>query len=144
MRTASSPDDKIEIIQVLRGIAATLVAGFHLNAAGEKTAGYEGIFNVFRHGEVGVDLFFVISGFIIFYTSARRPNLTAWTFAKARFWRIFPPYWAILALYVGLAVALGALTGDTSKVPDAGTLIISVLLVPYPDYVIPIAWTLAI
>ncbi len=144
MRTASSQDGKIEIIQVLRGVAATLVAGFHLNAAGERNTGYDGIFNIFRHGEVGVDLFFVISGFIIFYTSTQRPNLTAWKFAKARFWRIFPPYWAILALYVALALALGMLTGDNSKIPDFGTLLVSVFLLPYPDYVIPIAWTLAV
>jgi exopolysaccharide production protein ExoZ len=60
---------------VLRGIAATLVVAHHA---------FE---NPVRVGAAGVDLFFVISGFIMANCSRER---TAVTFLADRAWRIFP------------------------------------------------------
>lgn len=135
---------KIVGLQILRGVAATLVAGFHLYAAA-KVEGFEpGLFAVFAGGEIGVDIFFVISGFIIFYVSQNRPSMTRGTFLKARFWRIFPPYWAILTLYILAAWALAFVLGDRSRLPDAPGLAVSFLLLPFPGHVITIAWTLAV
>lgn len=135
---------RIDSIQALRGIAATMVAGFHLYAAALAETGAAGAFAVFRHGEAGVDIFFVISGFIITLTAGMRPEQTATEFALARFWRIFPPYWIILALYLGLAAAARMATGSGQESPGMGALIISVLLLPYPAHVVVIAWTLSV
>lgn len=135
---------KIESIQVLRGLAATLVAAFHLNGAGLVETGYHGLFSLFHHGEAGVDIFFVISGFIIYYVTRKRPGQTLRDFAEARFWRIMPPYWAILSLYILLGLALFFVMGDGSRLPTLRETIVSVFLLPHPDQIIIIAWTLAI
>ena len=135
---------KIESIQLLRGAAATLVAAFHLNSAGISETGYSGFFSLFRHGEAGVDIFFVISGFIIYFTAQAKTGQTVGQFLSARFWRIYPPYWAITLLYLGLGLGLALVLGDHSKLYGARTLLNKFLLVPYPDFVIVIAWTLSI
>ena len=74
-------------------------------------AGASGVFAVFARADAGVDLFFVISGFIIFAT-AHRPGQTSVSFLSARFWRVVPPYWAALSLYLGAAAGLAVLTGE--------------------------------
>ncbi len=50
----------------------------------------------------GVDLFFVLSGFLIgriYFRSLRDGTFTLWSFWQARWWRTLPPYFAALALY---------------------------------------------
>ena len=135
---------KIASIQILRGVAATLVAGYHLQQAAVAEGGNPGIFRIFSGGEIGVDIFFVISGFIIFFVASNNPELSRKAFISARFWRIFPPYWTILTLYVLAALALALALGDQSRLPDAQSLLVSYLLLPYPDHVIIIAWTLSL
>ena len=125
---------RIVSLQILRGFAATLVAGFHLYAAAVSEGFDPGLFRLFAGGEIGVDIFFVISGFIIFYVSQNRPGMTWRDFIRARFWRVLPPYWAILTLYILAAVALAALLGDRSKLPDLHKIVVSFLLLPYPDH----------
>src|SRR6185312_9907494 len=60
-------------------------------------------------GFAGVDLFFVLSGFIIATTSradlGRPGRLPGYLFRRA--WRIYPTYWAALAIAVGVYAALG-------------------------------------
>lgn len=135
---------RIVSLQILRGFAATLVAGFHLYAAAVAEGFDPSLFHIFAGGEIGVDIFFVISGFIIFYVSQSRTDLTWRSFVQARFWRVLPPYWAILSLYILAAVAFAVVLGDRSKLPDLQNLIVSYLLLPYPDHVITIAWTLSV
>jgi peptidoglycan/LPS O-acetylase OafA/YrhL len=54
---------------------------------------------VFTLGVSGVDIFFVISGFIICQVAAR-PHTGALTFLVRRWWRIFPLYWIVLTFAV--------------------------------------------
>lgn len=70
-------------IQYLRAAAAIAVVLFH---AAEKT-GFQ-----FAIGAAGVDVFFVISGFIMWVISARRP-VTPLKFLSDRILRIVPAYW---------------------------------------------------
>lgn len=134
---------RIDSLQALRGLAALLVAGLHLYGNAAFATGYTGPFALFRHGAAGVDLFFVLSGFIICHTANRKPGQAPAAFLTGRFWRIVPPYWLVLALTVALAVAWAAASGDANKVPTLRTLVVSALLLPYPDYVIVITWTLS-
>lgn len=69
-------------IQVLRALAVLAVVAFHYN-------------NDLRAGQGGVDLFFVISGFIMAHVM---PGKRPWQFLKARVRRIVPTYWAAIAL----------------------------------------------
>ena len=136
--------ERFDGIQVLRGIAALAVVGFHLYAAAISEGGTPGPFVLFARAYIGVDLFFVISGFIIVHVAGNRPDLTVRAFLAARFLRVVPPYWLTLVLTVAAAAALVLLTGDDSKLPSMQALAISVLLVPFPDHVMPIAWTLTL
>ncbi len=137
-------NNRIDSLQLLRGIAATLVAAFHLYAAA-KAEGYDpGLFRLFEHGEAGVDIFFVLSGFIIFYTASKNIAAGPAYFFQSRFWRIFPPYWAVLALYVAAFSVSFYLLGDTARSLDTKTLLASFVLAPIPDQVIIIAWTLSL
>jgi peptidoglycan/LPS O-acetylase OafA/YrhL len=85
--------ERLDVIQALRGIAALAVVGFHarfcLGAAGER---------LFGSGYAGVDLFFVISGFIMVHTTAGAPP--AGTFLKKRIARIWPVYVIATLAYV--------------------------------------------
>lgn len=66
-------------IQFLRGVAATMVVFHH--ALGQ----FAGIHNLLptEEGAMGVDLFFVISGFVMTYTTARA-GYNAGDFLKRR------------------------------------------------------------
>jgi exopolysaccharide production protein ExoZ len=92
-------------VQVLRFLAAFAVVAFH--AWGVAPQGYklpDGIASVVVScGGRGVDLFFVISGFIIYYAT-HRSSLTAGGFLRRRVERIVPLYffvtWAVILLGV--------------------------------------------
>lgn len=81
----------------LRGILALLVALFHLPLLGHL---YDT--SVVRHGELAVDFFFVLSGFVI--THASMAQLTSWQggvgFAIRRFGRIWPLHVVVLGAFV--------------------------------------------
>lgn len=72
-------------LDALRGIAALSVVFFHFTL-GHTQATYG--FNI---GCVGVDLFFIISGFVIFMTIEK--CVTWKDFAISRFSRLYPAYW---------------------------------------------------
>ncbi|WP_058962030.1 acyltransferase family protein [Type-E symbiont of Plautia stali] len=62
--------NKIVSIHYLRGIAALLVVAYHNKTSGYEASGNQDIFEyLFKGGAFGVDLFFIISGFIIAYST---------------------------------------------------------------------------
>jgi exopolysaccharide production protein ExoZ len=131
-------------LQMLRGVAATLVVLFHLQAASVSEGHSPGILSLFVAGEVGVDVFFVLSGFVIFHAAQGRPDWTAGAFLRQRFWRIVPSYWAVLMLTLLALAALGVMRGDWSEWPSPYRIAVSFALLPIPDQVMAIAWTLTV
>ena len=90
-------------IQILRAVAASIVLLAHQWAALAQVGAPDAIYN-WASGAFGVDLFFVISGFIMVYTSeplfGRRdaPRI----FIGRRLLRIVPLYWFLtLAIVIG-------------------------------------------
>ena len=87
---------QIVSIDGLRLMAAALVLGEHLfisawlpseHSGVTLTHAFDGLKPYFCYGWVGVPIFFVISGFVIAYSSQ---NVTAGTFARHRFFRLYP------------------------------------------------------
>lgn len=82
---ASKP--RYEILDGLRGVAALIVVAFHLFETYSKGPEYQ----IFNHGYLAVDFFFVLSGFVIGYAyDDRWDRMTVWQFCKRRLVRLHP------------------------------------------------------
>ncbi len=95
--------DRIPVLDGIRGIAILLVMTFHfwISDLASGTALWDRIYgDVAGIGWIGVDLFFVLSGFLItgiLYDSRESPNYFR-VFYGRRTLRIFPLYYASLAI----------------------------------------------
>ena len=130
-------------IQVLRGVAALGVVAFHAQQE-----------LMWRHlpsllpdlliGAAGVDVFFVVSGFIILYASAPLFGRAASVilFARRRVARIVPLYWLTLAVYALYAAAYHLPPYDLHAIERG--LVLSMLFVPAHDNapLLTTGWTL--
>jgi exopolysaccharide production protein ExoZ len=139
---------KIRSIQSLRMLAALMVVFLHslsvlFNAA--RTV-HPHIFRLEDTLNGGVDIFFVISGFIITFSASQylgaRESLR---FIKKRFIRINPVYY--IATLLILAVTLHWMEKN-HVVLSSAAILKSILLLPVadrtqsPNYILPPAWTL--
>jgi exopolysaccharide production protein ExoZ len=99
--TIESPDRGVISIQMLRAIAATMVVFVHMDVQLQRlhysTLGTNWMAS-------GVDVFFVISGFIMWTSVERRPGMTATAFFRNRLIRIVPLYWFATTLLLLVAV----------------------------------------
>lgn len=88
----------------IRALAAMLVLGMHADQ--NVSAGISSALPFFKGGYLGVDFFFVLSGFIIthvYFSSLARPNRAAVrVFLWHRFIRLYPVHVTVLALLFGL------------------------------------------
>jgi exopolysaccharide production protein ExoZ len=100
-------------IQFLRFVAAFSVMLHH------SSDGFHGHINVLA---AGVDVFFVISGFVISYST--KPGETVYEFAAKRFIRVMPMYWLATAACIGFTYLYW------KDLPNWEHLIRSVLLIP--------------
>jgi peptidoglycan/LPS O-acetylase OafA/YrhL len=110
-------------VDALRGLAALAVAGGHFYS-GLWTPRTGPLFprplhQVLTHGNVGVEIFFVISGFVMAYSlrQARIGPRFFGLFLLRRSLRLDPPYWATIALAVVLAFAAGWLRSRPPVLP---------------------------
>lgn len=90
-------------IQLLRAIAALLVVLYHGQLAISTrfaSPAFAAETYFFAFGAVGVHIFFVISGFIMVYTTRVDQNFVARDFLRRRILRIYPMYWVCVALYL--------------------------------------------
>jgi peptidoglycan/LPS O-acetylase OafA/YrhL len=86
---------KLESIQALRGIAVLGVIAFHAMTIERKYSGGDQLLpGLLEFGQTGVDLFFVISGFVmVTVTRGRGGRGDTGRFLWSRFSRIYPTYW---------------------------------------------------
>ncbi len=77
-------------IDALRGIACLSVVLFHFNVNQPDSWHWMNL------GVAGVDLFFIISGFIIFYSLQKRNDFKG--FVISRFSRLYPAYWVSVCI----------------------------------------------
>ncbi len=143
MMRAGPPSPKIVGIQALRGIAACGVVLCHLTGFETKyLAGHSILPSSFRFGMVGVDLFFVLSGFIMTSMSLgkfSRPG-EAGRFLKRRFLRVYPIYWAWSVPVLVLFLMRPDMVNSSHGRPDV---LRSFLLLPQEHLpLLLVAWTL--
>ena len=123
------PGANIVSIQYLRAGAALLVVFYH---ALYQIKEYQGLFEggIWRFGSAGVDIFFLISGFIMWVTTATR-HTTPVGFMKNRIIRIVPMYWIVtLGLFTLSSILPNAIMiVDTTP----GHLARSLLFIPHAD-----------
>lgn len=106
---ASSPQTRLETLQVGRGLAALAVLLHHAAQSVDRLVGElpAVVSNVFAYGYLGVDFFFVLSGFIIYYVSQGHVADPHWPrrYAESRITRVYLPY---LPITVAVALAYTA------------------------------------
>jgi peptidoglycan/LPS O-acetylase OafA/YrhL len=100
---------RVNEIDLLRFIAAMAVLFFHYafrgNAAdGMTTLAYPALAPLAKYGYLGVELFFMISGFVILMTAARG-SLRG--FVVSRFVRLYPAFWACCTITFLAILAIG-------------------------------------
>ena len=129
-------------IQILRGIAATLVVFHHSleeSLAISTTVAPEWLI---RFGACGVDIFFVISGFIIYsvtYGRAAQIPERPSPFLLKRLTRIFPLYWIFLLATLALWSTGYFYRSLRIDAPILGS---SIFLLPSKAPIVGVAWTL--
>ncbi len=138
-----SPSDtskrlRYEGVQALRAVAVLLVMLTHLKYAGD----FSRVSWIRNHaGAGGVDIFFVISGFVI-CASAESLNFGAGRFFENRFTRIAPLYWLTTLPLLLSMLKKGA-------VPSVGSWVNSFLFLPVLDFggmsrvINPMGWSLS-
>jgi len=102
--------NKLHNVQALRAFAVLLVVGLHLLAVEVKYGQFDVLLPGFlRIGISGVDLFFVISGFIMVTVTAdthaglfAERRLASWRFFYLRLSRIYPLYWLVTAIVLAI------------------------------------------
>ncbi|WP_313459676.1 acyltransferase [Stenotrophomonas sp.] len=134
---------RFDSLQVLRGIAALAVLIFHLRAVESKYIPGEALLGtVAAHADAGVDLFFVISGFVMAHVGRGRFSgfRAAGLFLMKRAWRVLPLYWLFTTLTIIMMMTFPAIVN--SSYPDQ-SVIKSYLLIPHTQLpVLAVGWTL--
>ena len=116
MNTKPGRPDYIATLDLLRLAAALAVVSFHYffrgSAAGGVLAeGYPTVAPVAIYGYLGVNLFFLISGFVIAWSAENRN----WQqFAIARFARLYPGFLLCMTITFAIIITVGAPLFSTS------------------------------
>ncbi|MBI1348266.1 acyltransferase family protein [bacterium] len=95
----------LDSLQILRAWAAFMVVAVHLGMDTEQRYGTWILPKFTQAGIIGVDVFFCLSGFIMYYTSWRRFGVAnaVRQFFYRRLVRIYPIYWIATLLLMALA-----------------------------------------
>jgi exopolysaccharide production protein ExoZ len=143
--------ERLLAMEGMRGVAVLLVFCVHYHALFQRyLADASAPMRVSRYvgtvGHAGVDLFFVLSGFLIYGATIRRAAPFG-RFMRRRVQRIYPTFLAVLSLYLVLTVLFPAQSKiPRAVVPAAGYLIANVLLLPglfAIEPIITVAWSLS-
>ena len=144
--TAPTPRDplpsQLGALTGVRGVAAWLVVLFHARPWTEGLL-HPALLKVFSFGYLAVDLFFMLSGFVIWHNYARRlaaggPRATR-SFLWRRFARVWPLHGAMIAAFAVFAVVMGALGADLSRFPP-GHLPYHLALIQAWGFIDPLKW----
>ncbi|MET9804311.1 acyltransferase [Streptomyces sp. NPDC006368] len=145
---AAGPPPRLYALDALRVVAALSVLAFHFTGVDAATKAnwgvnpkelFPGLFPVTSYGSYGVQLFFIISGFVICLSAWGR---TPGQFVRARFLRLFPAYWfsVVLAFLVWRAIPDGQ-----RKIPSVSDSLTNLTMFQVPlsaQHLVGAYWTL--
>ncbi|SFS11006.1 acyltransferase family protein [Sphingomonas jatrophae] len=131
--------DTFRSVQYLRAVAAAMVMLYHVGYA----------FALLRDHPLrphwlaaGVDIFFVISGFVMVLSTERR-EISGGRFLKERLARVVPLYWLVTGVFVAIMAAQGRVLPDVEEIAK------SLLFIFYdnprthePSPIVTAGWTL--
>jgi peptidoglycan/LPS O-acetylase OafA/YrhL len=153
---AATPGTRFLFVDGLRGVAATMVVVFHFTVAATDAShpfisGLPAwVVKLLNDGQFGVEIFFVISGFVIAYSQRQAKVTTRYflNFALRRSFRLDPPYWFTVFLEVFiLAVSAKLVHSRTHDVPSADRVLAHLTylqeLLGYRE-IVPVFWTLCL
>ncbi len=133
---------RLASVQYLRAIAAWSVVAYHLTASLAREAGSAPAFAI---GAIGVDIFFILSGFLMAMIVDAKGGAGPGFFTR-RLIRIVPLYWLMtIALFIIAMLVPGVLK---SVLGDPAHLIASLFFLPYENAtggiqpVLSLGWTL--
>lgn len=134
--------NRLASLDTLRGVAVLLVLGAHVPLNLEDGI-LVSLLSLWRHGGwIGVDLFFVLSGFLVsgllFRSWKETGRLNAGRFLMRRAWKIYPAFFAML----GIVLLWGQMT---NRWPGWSPIISEALFVQnYIPALFPHTWSLAV
>lgn len=144
VRTMRAGKTQINSLQVFRGFAALAVVAHHAALSTEAFVGAmpAAISAGFGYGALGVDFFFVLSGFIIMYAhfDDQRSERTVKQYIFKRLSRIYPAY---LPIGLGLMLLYGVMPGMSASGGREYSVLSSLFLLPSDGPpALSVAWTL--
>ena len=129
-------------LDALRAIAAINLLLFHFTLVFQNKYGYSTPLGFdLPYGKYGVQLFFMLSGFVNAMTLLKKREPTE--FLASRFLRIFPSYWIVILLNVVLLSTFGMYAAS----PTSGQFLANMTVMPKLfgfDCWEPVTWTLQI
>ncbi|WP_431043941.1 acyltransferase family protein [Streptomyces sp. P1-3] len=143
----SRPAARLRALDGLRLLAALMVAAYHYGGRGGEISQAWGssprdqfptASGYFAYGCLGVQIFFVISGFVICMSGWGRPLRG---FFASRVSRLFPAYWAAILL----VTAVFALPWVAYRTVSASDTLLNLTMIQQPlgaDRVLGVCWTL--
>ncbi|RYF32072.1 MAG: acyltransferase [Comamonadaceae bacterium] len=143
VKSQAESSARLQWLQASRGIAALLVLMFHMRPVINGAPLLAPSAAWWNYGFCGVDIFFVISGFVVTRSVQQVPRSlgTGFGFLAKRFLRIFSGYWPALALMVVVTMQL---PGNESFPPLNNALDSIFLLSPkLHDHWLGTAWSLS-
>ncbi|MFI8826574.1 acyltransferase family protein [Streptomyces sp. NPDC053431] len=140
---------RLALVDGLRLAACLFVAAFHFLGTTNPAIWGESpkVFAYLAHrasmyGWLGVEMFFLISGFVICMSAWGR---TPGQFAVSRISRLFPAYWFVILLLVARLAIIPVQTGDLGSLVHPRVVVSNLTMFPGPlkvDLLDGVAWTL--
>ncbi len=135
--------NRIDNITILRGIAAIGVSLCHIQQGTLSNESNQFLSTIINHGQIGVQIFFIISGFVLPLSLDKNHYKISdfFKFLLRRSIRIDIPFWTIIILYIGLNL-------DRNLILSVSNLLFNLFyLVPYlpkAHWYLEVFWTLGI
>jgi peptidoglycan/LPS O-acetylase OafA/YrhL len=153
-QAGTAANGRVAFADGLRGLAALWVVLFHASVGGHLErikAWLPSVVTtvVFDWGELGVPVFFVLSGFVMALTvdaTCVGPRF-AWRFVARRLVRLTPPYWFAIAVALGFALLKAGVLHQPAKLPTLPELLAHLVYLQGAREAVlinPVYWTLGV